>query len=186
MYLKENKPKDNESGYHDTRRNNSTVNYGDDNLTDNKYFKKLLQDNNANTNTDANKNVDESKKAVNKIKHLKLQNLLMQLRKICNHPYLMTFDEEESFPEKEKNLKEGELPDIVASSGKMIMLYRLLPALIKENHKVLIFSQMTRMMDILEEWFENYLKITYSRIDGSIPLEQREIEVNNKKKIIIS
>jgi len=180
----ENKPKENESGYHDTRRNNSVTNYGDDNLTDNKYFKKLLQDNNTDTNTNTTnttKNVDESKKAVNKIKHLKLQNLLMQLRKICNHPYLMTYDEEESFPEKEKDLKEGELPDIVASSGKMIMLYRLLPALIKENHKVLIFSQMTRMMDILEEWFENYLKITYSRIDGSIPLDQREIEIKKFK-----
>jgi len=89
----------------------------------------------------------------------------------------MTYDNE-TFPEKEKNLKEGELPDIVASSGKMIMLHRLLPALIKEDHKVLIFSQMTRMMDILEEWFENYLEISYSRIDGSVPLEQRELEVS--------
>jgi len=105
----------------------------------------------------------------------------MQLRKICNHPYLMTIDEEYGFPKKEENLKEGELPDIVASSGKMLMLNRLLPALIKEDHKVLIFSQMTRMMDILEEWFLNYLEIKYSRIDGSIPMEQREIEIKKFK-----
>ncbi|ORY81644.1 hypothetical protein LY90DRAFT_375786, partial [Neocallimastix californiae] len=200
----------NNKDYHYTRRSNSVVNYGDDNLTDNKYFKKLMNENgdnndnntvnntnnNNNTNNDnssnntmndinsvnssniVNDNIksDESKKAVNKIKHLKLQNLLMQLRKICNHPYLMLYDKED-FPKKEDNLKEGELPDIVASSGKMIMLHRLLPALIKEDHKVLIFTQMTRMMDILEEWFENYLGITYSRIDGSVPFEQREIEI---------
>jgi len=198
-----------------TRRNNSSINYGDDNLTDNKYFKKLMSENNNENNNESNNNItdtnknninndkpnisepsdinnnetnksnsndnninknDESKKAVNKIKHLKLQNLLMQLRKICNHPYLMLYDKED-FPRKEENLKEGELPNIVASSGKMIMLSRLLPALIKEDHKVLIFTQMTRMMDILEEWFENYLGITYSRIDGSVPLEQREIEI---------
>ncbi|ORX52165.1 hypothetical protein BCR36DRAFT_286675 [Piromyces finnis] len=177
------------TNYHDTRRNITSTNYGDDNLTDNKYFKKLINENDnkkelqndkTNQQNTQTENEDKSKTAINKIKHLKLQNLLMQLRKICNHPYLMNFDEE-PFPEKEKNLKKGELPDIVACSGKMIMLHRLLPALLKEDHKVLIFSQMTRMMDILEEWFENYLEISYSRIDGSVTLEQREIEIKKFK-----
>eukprot|EP00833_Pecoramyces_ruminatium_P013071 jgi/Orpsp1_1/1187103/evm.model.d7180000055451.1 len=163
--------------------NNNENNNSNNNITDtntnniNNNTKTITNNTNNNGTNSTNNNINnESKEAVNKIKHLKLQNLLMQLRKICNHPYLMLYDKED-FPKKEENLKEGELPDIVASSGKMIMLSRLLPALIKEDHKVLIFTQMTRMMDILEEWFENYLDITYSRIDGSVPFEQREIEI---------
>ncbi|KAI8851824.1 SNF2 family N-terminal domain-containing protein [Chytridium lagenaria] len=125
-----------------------------------------------------------------------LQNVLMQLRKICNHPYLFNVDIEEplensrrataaqaSKGRKGKGRRENEvavrLPDIVACSGKMLMLERLLPRLFKEGHKVLIFSQMTRMLDVLAEWFETVKMWKYCRIDGSVPLEIRRQQITD-------
>ena len=72
-----------------------------------------------------------------------LLNLLMHLRKVCNHPYL--FDEEDE-----------ELPalgdHLITASGKMIILDKLLSKLFEEKHRVLIFTQMTKVLDILEDY----------------------------------
>ncbi len=66
-----------------------------------------------------------------KIGNQSLRNVMMQLRKVVNHPYLFL----ESFPE--------EMDWIWMSSGKFELLDRMLPKLIKSGHKVLIFSQFT-------------------------------------------
>ena len=71
-------------------------------------------------------------------------NLLMQLRKICNHPYLFEGVEEEGLPILGQH--------VINVSGKMIILDKLISKLGKKNHQVLIFSQMTRMLDILEDY----------------------------------
>ena len=63
-----------------------------------------------------------------------LLNLMMQLRKCCNHPYL--FLEEDRLPTDEH--------EIVRASGKFDMLDRLLPKLRRSGHRVLIFSQVSR------------------------------------------
>ena len=66
-----------------------------------------------------------------------LNNMLMQLRKVCNHPYL--------FPEIDPGAASGATDEsIVSASGKMKLLDALLPRLKKAGHKVLIFSQMTQ------------------------------------------
>ncbi|KAJ3093898.1 hypothetical protein HK100_006360 [Physocladia obscura] len=131
------------------------------------------------------------------VQNQKLQNLLMQLRKICNHPYLFDLpddDAEQDFDfhsneviptgtdnnsngTKNKNLA-VRLPDIVACSGKMLMLERLLPELFKRGHKVLIFSQMTRMLDILADWFEFIKKWNFCRIDGNVTIETRREHIH--------
>src|SRR5690606_16867306 len=74
-----------------------------------------------------------------------IQNLSMQLRKCCNHPFLFEWP---------TNGKNEEIVDesIIQSSGKIQMLEKLLPRMKKEGNKVLIFSQMTRMLDILEDY----------------------------------
>jgi SWI/SNF-related matrix-associated actin-dependent regulator of chromatin subfamily A member 5 len=61
---------------------------------------------------------------------------------VCNHPYL--FDGAEEGPP----YVDG--PHIWENSGKMQLLHKLLAKLQKNDSKVLIFSQMTRMLDILE------------------------------------
>ena len=64
----------------------------------------------------------------------KLNNVLMQMRKNCNHPDLITsaFDPSPTFPSAE---------ELVRQCGKMQLLERLLRALKAKGHKVLIFSQ---------------------------------------------
>lgn len=104
-----------------------------------------------------------------------LQNMLVQLRKVCNHPYLFDWPQD----------KDGEdIVDerIVKASGKLQMLDRILPRLKEEGHKVLIFSQMTKMMDILED-FLTLRKLSYCRLDGQTPQKEREEKIqefNNK------
>ncbi|KAK1287303.1 Chromatin structure-remodeling complex protein SYD [Acorus calamus] len=90
-----------------------------------------------------------------------LQNLSMQLRKCCNHPYLFVGD----YDMYRKY-------EIIRSSGKFELLDRLLPKLHKAGHRVLLFSQMTRLMDILGIYLQlhNY---KYLRLDGSTKTEER-------------
>ncbi|KAK1313760.1 Chromatin structure-remodeling complex protein SYD [Acorus calamus] len=90
-----------------------------------------------------------------------LQNLSMQLRKCCNHPYLFVGD----YDMYRKD-------EIIRSSGKFELLDRLLPKLHKAGHRVLLFSQMTRLMDILGIYLQlhNY---KYLRLDGSTKTEER-------------
>jgi E1A-binding protein p400 len=57
--------------------------------------------------------------------------------------------------------------------GKLQTLDRLLHQLKLENHRVLIFTQMTRMLDILEA-FLNYHGHTYFRLDGSTRIDRRQ------------
>ena len=91
-----------------------------------------------------------------------LNNSVMQLRKVCNHPYL--FYHEPVYPVND---------DLWRSSGKFELLDRLLPKLIKTGHQILIFFQMTQVMDIMEKFFE-YRHFSYLRLDGSTKSEERE------------
>lgn len=73
-------------------------------------------------------------------------NKLIQLRKICNHPGLCQEDNENKLQDLETEL--------ILNSGKMIVLDRLLVQLEQEKHKVLLFCQMTRMLDFLQDYCE--------------------------------
>ncbi|KAL0858012.1 hypothetical protein Bca101_063166 [Brassica carinata] len=91
-----------------------------------------------------------------------LQNLTMQLRKCCNHPYLFVGGEYNMWKK----------PEIVRASGKFELLDRLLPKLRKAGHRILLFSQMTRLIDILEIYLTlNDFK--YLRLDGTTKTDQR-------------
>ncbi|XP_062230731.1 probable ATP-dependent DNA helicase CHR719 [Phragmites australis] len=90
-----------------------------------------------------------------------LQNLSMQLRKCCNHPYLFV---------EHYNMYQRE--EIVRASGKFELLDRLLPKLHRADHRVLLFSQMTKLLDILEVYLQMY-NFKYMRLDGSTKTEER-------------
>jgi len=81
---------------------------------------------------------------VKKINNMKLQNTVMQLRKVCSHPFL--FD----WPVDERTRQPIINEDLVHASGKMMLLERLLDELFARGHKVLLFSQFTMMLDIIE------------------------------------
>jgi SWI/SNF-related matrix-associated actin-dependent regulator of chromatin subfamily A member 5 len=87
----------------------------------------------------------------------RLLNVLMQLRKVCNHPYL--FDGAEAGPP----YVDG--PHLWENSGKMLLLNKLLPKLKERGSRILIFCQMTRVLDILEDYMRlvgyEYCRIEY-------------------------
>ncbi|KAJ0976197.1 hypothetical protein J5N97_018162 [Dioscorea zingiberensis] len=99
----------------------------------------------------------------------RLLNIAVQLRKCCNHPYL--FQGAEPGPP----YTSGE--HLITNSGKMVLLDKLLPKLKERGSRVLIFSQMTRLLDILEDYlmFRGYL---YCRIDGSTCGEDRDASID--------
>ncbi|AWP13756.1 putative lymphoid-specific helicase [Scophthalmus maximus] len=99
--------------------------------------------------------------------NLKLQNILMLLKRCCNHPYLVEYPLD---PATQEFMIDEQL---VLSSGKFLILDRLLPALKKREHKVLIFSQMTSILDLLMDYC--YLRgFQYSRLDGSMSYSDRD------------
>ena len=73
-----------------------------------------------------------------------LKNVIMQLRKVCQHPFLFHWP-------RDPRTREPVLgEELVTASGKMMVLERLLDALFARGHKVLLFSQFTTMLDIIE------------------------------------
>jgi SNF2 family DNA or RNA helicase len=92
-----------------------------------------------------------------------MNNMIMQLRKVCNHPYLFL----DSFHENE---------DLMRVSGKFELLDRIIPKLIRTGHRMLIFTQMTQLIDILQ-YFLMYRNIKHLRLDGSTKLEERAIRM---------
>lgn len=103
----------------------------------------------------------------------RLLNIVMQLRKCCNHPYL--FDGAEPGPPFTTD------EHLVFNAGKLVVLDRLLKRLRERGSRVLIFSQMSRMLDILEDYclFREY---KYSRIDGSSQHEDRIAAIDEYNK----
>lgn len=101
-----------------------------------------------------------------------LNNLAMQLRKVCNHVFLLNGIEEE-FREKTKREKLSEREILTRGSGKLVLLDKLLPRLKEEGHRVLIFSQFKIVLDILEDYL-NTRSMKFERIDGSITGKRRQ------------
>ncbi|KAF8625454.1 hypothetical protein AX17_006855 [Amanita inopinata Kibby_2008] len=111
--------------------------------------------------------------ALKQVNNMRLQNAIMQLRKVCSHPFLFEWP----LDPKTHELVLGK--ELVSASGKMMVLDRLLRELFrrKEGHRVLLFSQFTTMLDIIEAWATDYMGWPVCRIDGSTPPEERRAEM---------
>nr|XP_043634422.1 ATP-dependent DNA helicase DDM1 [Erigeron canadensis] len=99
----------------------------------------------------------------------RLHNLMIQLRKNCNHPDLLEADFEGScfYPPVEQ---------IVEQCGKFQLLEKLLQKLLPRKHKVLIFSQWTKILDVMHYYFsEKGMEVC--RIDGCVKLEERRRQI---------
>lgn len=92
-----------------------------------------------------------------------LQNTAMQLRKCCNHPFL--FLDYFSYEHFDKM-------DMIRASGKFEVLDKMLPKLRTAGHRILLFSQMTSLMNILED-FLTFRGFQYLRLDGNTKTEER-------------
>jgi SWI/SNF-related matrix-associated actin-dependent regulator of chromatin subfamily A member 5 len=111
--------------------------------------------------------------AGNKESKTRLLNIVMQLRKCCNHPYL--FEGAEPGPPYTTD------EHLINNAAKMVMLDKLLKRMKGQGSRVLIFSQMSRVLDILEDYsvFRGY---QYCRIDGSTAHEDRIAAIDDYNK----
>lgn len=89
-----------------------------------------------------------------------MKNVIMQQKKICNHPYIFL----DSYIESEEMMR---------SSGKFELLDRMLPKLLKTNHRLLIFTQMTSVIRLLSS-FLSFRGTKHLILDGSTKVEHRE------------
>lgn len=117
-------------------------------------------------------------------------NITSEIRKVCDHPYLIKDAEPafiEQFKKKQKSSKKGKdssdeliLNALIFASGKTIFLDKFLQSLRKENHKIIIFSQIKQMIDILDHFL--YLKnYQFERIDGFKNLNSKKFSIENFK-----
>ncbi|KAF8919828.1 transcription regulator [Mucidula mucida] len=118
------------------------------------------------------KNFQALVKSANGNNNISLLNIAMELKKAANHPYL--FDGAET----RANTDEETLKGLVMNSGKMVLLDKLLNRLRQDGHRVLIFSQMVRMLDILSDYMSlrGYL---HQRLDGMVSSEARKKSIDH-------
>lgn len=92
-----------------------------------------------------------------------VNNALMHLRKIVLHPYLFQTSYDRN-------------KDLYRVSGKAEAFDRMLGKLLARQHKVLVFSQFTTVLDVLQDLLE-WRQIAFVRLDGSVSHEQRQRRV---------
>merc|ERR1719435_190977 len=96
-------------------------------------------------------------------------NIVVELKKCCNHAYLTKPpDDKEAGTTREERLEK-----LLRGSGKLLLLDKLLVRLQETGHRVLIFSQMVRMLDVLSEYLE-IRRFPFQRLDGGIKGELRK------------
>jgi chromodomain-helicase-DNA-binding protein 1 len=95
---------------------------------------------------------------------------VVELKKCCNHPFLFESADHGYGGDINDNSK---LDKIILSSGKLVILDKLLVRLRETKHRVLIFSQMVRMLDILAEYL-SLRGFQFQRLDGSTKAELRQ------------
>ncbi|XP_032738510.1 chromodomain-helicase-DNA-binding protein 7 isoform X5 [Lontra canadensis] len=114
-----------------------------------------------------------------------LLNTMMELRKCCNHPYLIN-GAEEKILEEFKETHNPDSPDfqlqaMIQAAGKLVLIDKLLPKLKAGGHRVLIFSQMVRCLDILEDYLIQR-RYPYERIDGRVRGNLRQAAIDRFSK----
>uniref|UniRef100_A0A8C4PVP3 Chromodomain helicase DNA binding protein 6 n=1 Tax=Equus asinus asinus TaxID=83772 RepID=A0A8C4PVP3_EQUAS len=135
-----------------------------------KYYRAILE-----------KNFSFLSKGANQHNMPNLINTMMELRKCCNHPYLINGAEEKILEDFRKthspDAPDFQLQAMIQAAGKLVLIDKLLPKLIAGGHKVLIFSQMVRCLDILEDYLIQR-RYTYERIDGRVRGNLRQAAID--------
>jgi chromodomain-helicase-DNA-binding protein 1 len=122
------------------------------------------------------RNYDELNKGASKGQKQSLLNIMMELKKASNHPYMFPNVEDRQLNGSEE--KNDQLRHMITSSGKMMVLEKLLDKLKKDGHRVLIFSQMVRMLDILSDYL-TLRKYNHQRLDGTMPSSARRHAIDH-------
>ena len=112
-----------------------------------------------------------------------LMNTIMQLRKLCNHPFMFQHIEEAYAKHIGSPTDVVQGADIYRASGKFELLDRILPKFKETGHRILMFCQMTQCMTIIEDYF-NFKGYKFLRLDGMTKADERAdmLKVFNAKE----
>ncbi|KAK4600631.1 hypothetical protein RGQ29_010329 [Quercus rubra] len=102
---------------------------------------------------------------------ISLINVVMELRKLCCHPYMLEGVEPDIEDTKES------FKQLLESSGKLRLLDKMMVKLKEQGHRVLIYSQFQHMLDLLEDYC-TYKRWHYERIDGKVGGAERQIRID--------
>ncbi len=105
-----------------------------------------------------------------------LLNVMMELKKASNHAFMFPNAEDRILAGSDS--REDQLKAMITSSGKMMLLDRLLTKMKKDGHRVLIFSQMVKMLDILADYMQ-LRGHQYQRLDGTIAAGPRRMAIDH-------
>ncbi|KAH1119521.1 hypothetical protein GLYMA_17G217300v4 [Glycine max] len=103
--------------------------------------------------------------------HISLINVVMELRKLCCHPYMLQGVQPDLKDEKES------YKQFLESSGKLQLLDKMMVKLKEQGHRVLIYSQFQHMLDLLEDYCV-YKHWQYERIDGKVGGAERQVRID--------
>ncbi|KAL9230296.1 hypothetical protein vseg_005669 [Gypsophila vaccaria] len=102
---------------------------------------------------------------------ISLINVVMELRKLCCHPYMLD-GVEPVIQDPNESFKQ-----LLESSGKLQLVDKMMVKLKEQGHRVLIYSQFQNMLDTLEDYL-TYKKWQYERIDGKVSGAERQIRID--------
>ncbi|KAJ3070483.1 hypothetical protein HK102_006657, partial [Quaeritorhiza haematococci] len=106
------------------------------------------------------------------VRKMSLLNILMELRKILNHPYLL-----EGVEPMDLKTPEEVQERLISASGKLALLHRMLKKLRAGGHRVLIFSQFKILLDVLDDYFHAE-GIRFARLDGNLNAEEKQNQID--------
>lgn len=104
-------------------------------------------------------------------KNFSMKSRMMDMRKAVNHPYLI------EYPISECGSFYNSSDDMIDICGKLAVLHQMMTKLNADGHKTLIFSQMTKMLDILGDYLD-LKKIKYCRLDGNMNFMDRQANID--------
>ncbi|XP_019437785.1 PREDICTED: CHD3-type chromatin-remodeling factor PICKLE-like isoform X2 [Lupinus angustifolius] len=102
---------------------------------------------------------------------ISLINVVMELRKLCCHPYMLEGVEPDIGDANES------FNQLLETSGKLQLLDKMMVKLKEQGHRVLIYSQFQHMLDLLEDYC-SYKNWHYERIDGKVAGAERQIRID--------
>lgn len=105
-----------------------------------------------------------------------LLNIMMELKKASNHPFLFPAAEDRILAGSDS--RDEQLKALITSSGKMMLLDQLLTKMKKDGHRVLIFSQMVKMLDLLGDYLQ-LRGYQFQRLDGTIAAGPRRMAIDH-------
>lgn len=116
--------------------------------------------------------IGKTNKTLRATERSNLNNILMQLRKCLCHPFVYNSAIEETSLSHEALHR-----NLIDASSKFQLLEIMLPKLQARGHRVLIFSQFLKQLDLVED-FLNGLQLPFQRLDGSVSTLEKQKRID--------